>query len=276
VTRDVEFNEAIVVGGGCYGTFYARQLAEAKSRGRVRYQRILVVDRDPACQMVQELGESTDRELVVDDWGAFFDRYLGSLDLEPSTRLAAESPGHSSAEPPNRPTVEPPDSGAEPPSLIVPSPLMPHLMYQWLLRRAQRRWPGRTIETRSLSQGPGTPYDVLAPDRTRYVSFADWICPTHCTEPLRCPVIRGPRTWDMADAAAHLVGRLNSVAPTAGPVLFECRHRVFGVGAFTVDEVLSGDRLVAEAGRTGSAVNILVGTVSACHGALNLLHLGAG
>jgi hypothetical protein len=80
----------------------------------------------------------------------------------------------------------------------------------------------------------------------------------------------------MADAAAQLTRNLDAVEPTAGPVLFECRHRVFAVGAFTVAEVLAGERLVAEAGRPGTPVNVLVGTVSACHGALNLLQLGPG
>jgi hypothetical protein len=43
---------------------------------------------------------------------------------------------------------------------------------------------------------------------------------------------------------------------------------------FDTTEVLAGDRLVAEAGMVGSGVDILVGTVSACHGAVSLLHLG--
>jgi hypothetical protein len=56
--------------------------------------------------------------------------------------------------------------------------------------------------------------------------------------------------------------------------LFVCRHNVFGVGTFALDAVLAGDRLVAEAGAGGAAADILIGTISSCHGALNLLHLG--
>jgi len=37
--------------------------------------------------------------------------------------------------------------------------------------------------------------------------------------------------------------------------------------------VLAGDETVARAGATGE-VGVVVGTVSACHGALSLLHLG--
>jgi hypothetical protein len=185
--------------------------------------------------------------VVVAEWGAFLDRYLGE-------------PG---------PDQAPPES-----SVIVPSPLMPHLMYQWLLRRARARWPTRAVETRPIPESPHTPFDSTAPDHTRYVSFADWICPTHCVEPALCPVIRGPRTWEMADAMENLTRRLNRANPTAGPVLFQCRHTVFGVGTFGVADVLAGDRLVAEAGARGEG-DVLVGTISSCHGAANLLHLGA-
>jgi hypothetical protein len=78
----------------------------------------------------------------------------------------------------------------------------------------------------------------------------------------------------MSDAMAELVDRLQATAPTAGPALFICRHRVFGVGMFDAEEVLAGDRLVAEAGASPDEVDVLVGTVSGCHGAASLLHLG--
>jgi hypothetical protein len=42
---------------------------------------------------------------------------------------------------------------------------------------------------------------------------------------------------------------------------------------FDVSSVLAGDLTVANAGAAGE-VGVLVGTVSACHGALSLLHLG--
>jgi hypothetical protein len=147
-------------------------------------------------------------------------------------------------------------------------------MYEWLVRRARARWPDRTVESRAVPDGPGTPYDAAAPDGTRYVSFADWLCPTHCVEPSICPVIRAPRTWEMADAVEALAGRLARSQPTAGPVLFLCHHRVFGVGMFDVEAVVAGDARVAEAGTPGTPVDVVVGTISRCHGAVSLLHLG--
>ena len=243
----VAFRDIVIVGGGCYGTFYAGQLQRARARGKAVYRRLLLVDRNPTCQAAAELGEDDTRRLVIQEWGEFFDRYLA--------RHEAPAPG-------------------EPADAIVPSPLMPHLMYEWLVRRAGQRWPGRTVETRPLAVGPGTPYDASAPDGTRYVSFADWTCPTHCIEPAICPVIRAPRTWEMADALDDMARRLDQAHPTAGPVLFVCEHRVFGVGMFDVSAVLAGDQAVSSAGSTGSPVDVLVGTVSSCHGAVNLLHLG--
>jgi hypothetical protein len=147
-------------------------------------------------------------------------------------------------------------------------------MYQWLVRRARARWPGRVIETRPVSSGPGTPYDVAAPDGTRYLSFADWLCPTHCIEPAICPVIRGPRTWEMTEALERLAIRQAGLGVAPAPVLFTCRHQVYGVGAFGVEEVVRGDRTVALAGAAGAPISVLVGTISACHGAVSLLHLG--
>jgi hypothetical protein len=239
----VRFGDAVIVGGGCYGTFYAGQLIRAVDRGKVVLRRLIIVDRDPACRFTREMGPATGRELVVADWDEFFDRYLEGETSSPD------------------------------PDIIVPSPLMPHLMFHWLVRRARARWPGRVVETRPLGAGPATPYDRPAPDGTRYVSYADWMCPTHCIEPATCPVTRAPRTWEMREALEALVGRH---APSlAGPVLFSCRHRAHGVGAFDRLEVQAGDRQVAAVGAEGVEADVLVGTISSCHGAVNRLHLGS-
>ena len=44
------FGDVVIVGGGCYGSFYAGQLLRARERGAARWRRLLVVDRDPACR----------------------------------------------------------------------------------------------------------------------------------------------------------------------------------------------------------------------------------
>ncbi len=206
--------DVIVVGGGCYGTFYAAQLAKAKGRGRAEYRRVVIVDRDTRCQARVALGQAADREFVAREWTDYFRDFLGG---------GAPAPA------------------GEPRDYIVPSPLMPHLMFEWVLARARARWPGRAIEVAPVPGAPGTPYDrtAPAPHHTRFVSFADWICPTHCIEPA-----------------------------------VVCRHHVFGVGTFAVDAVLAGDALVQRVGESGAAAAVLVGTISSCHGAVNLLRIG--
>jgi hypothetical protein len=237
--------DVIVVGGGCYGTFYAGQLAKARARGKTDYRRVLVVDRDPDCPARRELGEEPGREFVTAEWGAFFDTHLAGSAAAPS------------------------DAAAD---VIVPSPHMPHLLFEWLMRRARARWPDRAV---SASVVPGTletPYDRAVADGTRYVSFADWICPTHCIEPATCPAIGAPRTWEMGDAVTALADRLRATGrPVRGAALFVCRHHAFGVGVIPVAAVLAGDRLVAEAGDDPGGGEVLVGTISSCHGALNII-----
>src|ERR1044071_3365419 len=95
VSDSVALGDVVIVGGGCYGTFYAAQLQRARARGAATWRRLLVVDRDPRCRAAREV--KPDVELVVEPWDPFFDRYLASV----------RHPG--------------------PPDAIVPSPLMPHL-----------------------------------------------------------------------------------------------------------------------------------------------------
>ena len=247
----VVMRDVIIVGGGCYGTFYAKQLAKARERGKARFRRVIVVDRNAACRARSELGEAPDRAFVTHDWSEFFHDFLGRAGV--------------------------PQAG-DPRDYIVPSPHMPHLMFQWVLARARERWPGRAVDVAPVPGNVDTPYDRTAPtpDGTRYVSFADWICPTHCVEPTICPAIGSERTWEMGDAVRGVAARLrDSGLEVVGPALFVCRHHVFGVGTFAVDQVLEGDALVQQAGERGTAVSVLVGTISSCHGALNLLQLGA-
>jgi hypothetical protein len=250
MTVPAPLRDIVVVGGGCYGTFYARQLAKARARGRTAYRRVLVVDRDPGCRARRELGEEPGREFVQAEWSAYLDAHLGRSAATPAAAVD---------------------------DVIVPSPHMPHLLFEWLVRRARARWPDRGVAVVEVPDAPGTPYDRAVADGTRYVSFADWICPTHCIEPAICPAIGAPRTWEMGDAVRALADRLRAAGrPVRGPALFVCRHETFGVGVIPVAAVLAGDRLVAEAGSEPAGAGVLVGTISSCHGALNLIRIADG
>jgi hypothetical protein len=238
--------DVAVIGGGCYGTFYARQLETAHQRGKLALRRVLVVDRDPGCRAAIELGPAEHRRLVTASWDEFLLDFLEA----------------------------PPPSDGGPDDAIVPSPLMPHLMAHWLVAVAGRLWPDRERSLEVPAEPLGTPYDAIGPDGTRYVSFADWICPTHCVEPLTCPMIRAPRTWEMGDALTEYAARLGRLRPTAGPALFTTRHHTFGVGMFGASEIRASRRLVEEAGNRDVPIDVVIATVSACHGAVSVLRLG--
>jgi hypothetical protein len=213
---------------------------------------VLVVDRDPNCRVASELvgADSSNVEVVVAEWSGFFDSYLDAA-------AARATP-----------------STGEAPDAIVPSPLMPHLMYEWLERRARARWPHRTIEMRPLDAPSGIPWQKRGADGTQYVSFAEWVCPVNCIEPALCPATRGERHWSMPPAvvAATEEARRNG-RNLAGPVIFHCQHRAYGVGMFDTSAVVAGDEVVRRAGESGAA-EVLVGTVSHCHGALSVLAVG--
>jgi hypothetical protein len=246
------YGTIVVVGGGCYGSYYVRQLGRAARAGALIAERVLVVDRDSGCRVASELASEKESnvEVVVANWTSFFDAYLA----EAAARDDARS--------------------SEPPDAIVPSPLMPHLMYEWIERRARARWPARAIETRPLEPPSGIPWQKRGADGTQYVSFAEWVCPVNCIEPALCPATRGPRSWSMPPAvlAATDEARRNG-RNLAGPVIFHCQHRAYGVGMFDTRDVVAGDALVQRAAASGAA-EVLVGTVSHCHGALTVLAIG--
>ena len=242
------YGSIVIVGGGCYGTYYVRQLLRARNAERISFERLVVVDRNANCQVAN--GWAGERAVVVanSEWAPFFDTYLQMARM---------------TEIPSR-------------DAIVPSPLMPHLMFDWLMRRARERWPERPVERRPLHSPPKVPWQRALPSGTHVVSFAEWVCPVNCIEPAKCPAIKAPRSWSMPAAVReYLHAQEGDPFPLAGPVIFHCEHRAFGVGMFDTQVVLDADDLVARAA-AADATNVLVGTVSHCHGALDVLHVGRG
>ncbi len=246
----VSYGTIIVIGGGCYGSYYVRQLGRANRAGALSWERVLVVDRNPHCMvassddMLVASGPSPVPTLVTAEWLDFFSTYLASWPGNASSRAT--------------------DS-------IVPSPLMPHLLYDWVRDRAKSRWPERIVETIPLDGKPGTPWQSAAPDGTHYVSFATWTCPVNCIEPEICPHTRSDRTWTMPKAMENYVLAERETGRTIeGPLVFHCTHRAFGVGMIPVASVVDADAFVAEKA-VGRPARFVVATVSHCHGAINVL-----
>ena len=244
-----DYRTIVVVGGGCYGSYYVRQLRRAAAAGAIRCERILVVDRDPRCRVAAELAAEPWAVVTVEvaEWEAWFARFLDAAARE----------------------------GVAARDAIVPSPLMPHLMVDWILSRARTRWPDYRIDLAPLPGTPPTPWERAGTDGSHYVSHATWECPINCIEPRLCPHTRAERSWSMPESARQFVASLaGSGTAVAGPAVMHCAHRAFGVGMFDVREVLDADRVVAESGAMGGA-QVLVGTMSHCHGAWSLLRMVA-
>jgi hypothetical protein len=240
------FGTVVVVGGGCYGSYYLRQLGRAARASAIAWDRLIVVDRDARCaasRAAPDIGLAP-FTLEVAEWQDYFNRYLNDASRQPD-RHAADA--------------------------IVPSPLMPHLMADWLLERARHRWPGRDVRATGLESTPEVPWQRAGEDGTHYVSFAEWMCPINCIEPARCPHTRGDRTWSMPAAVAAYADTERAAGRSLdGAFVFHCTHRAYGVGMIDVADVLAADGAIAERSSQGHGA-FLVGTASHCHGALRRL-----
>ena len=247
--RARRYGTVTVVGGGCYGSYYVRQLQRAHAAGAFSLDHLLVVDRDPACQVASSRDSAAplQPELVVAEWERFFDDYL-------SEAAAA------------------PEAAAR--DAIVPSPLMPHLLFDWVLGRVARATPGRDVRRVPLDTPLDVPWQRAGDDGTHYASFATWMCPINCIEPVRCPHTRGPREWTMPVALQrHAVVRTTADPAFAGAYVFHCTHRAYGVGMVDVRDVLTADAALRTRAATGP-LDAIVGTVSHCHGAVSRLRVG--
>ncbi|HXD47965.1 MAG TPA: hypothetical protein VN600_04290 [Gemmatimonadaceae bacterium] len=245
------YASVIVVGGGCYGGYYVRQLDRAVAAGALEIERVLVVDHDSDCAVARALASPeaprhAPVELRIAEWSEFFDEYLSD---------AAERPA------------------AHADDAIVPSPLMPHLMAEWLIARARARAAGRSVAVEPFDTLPDVPWERAGHDATHYVSFATWTCPINCVEPRICPHTRGPRSWSMPVALRDYAKREASGSHDVEVAVLHCRHRSYGVGMFDTREVLDADERIAAAAERGPA-EAVVGTVSHCHGALTRVLIG--
>ncbi len=231
------YGSIIVVGGGCYGSYYVRQLRRARERGALTFGRLVVVDHDEECAVGRE--HAADVDLAVSEWDEFFAGFLGG------------APGADDA--------------------IVPSPLMPHLLFQWLEQRARERWPSRRVTIEMPGAMSGVPWQKEGGESTRYVSFAEWMCPVNCIEPRICPHTKEIRDWSLPPSVrAHVDAARASGERLDGPAIFHCTHRAYGVGMIDVRSVLDSERMLVESVESGAG-RLLVGTVSHCHGALGVL-----
>jgi hypothetical protein len=235
----------VIFGGGCYGSFYARQLLRAAAAGEPVTD-ITIVDHN-ARPPARSVANSALLNFVREDWDSFCDGYFGGLSLTATDQ-------------------------------IVPPPFTPHLPLRWLLRRLPVDRPDLTWETEPIRRMPGTPFQHQSPDGPLTLSHADWTCPVHCVEPERCPVTGGPRYWDVARTVENWTAGLAEGGQKIARIhLFQCLHYTHGVGTYPAAKVAAAHcDLAAAQPAEGEPARFLVGTVSHCHGAIHLLKAETG
>jgi hypothetical protein len=197
------YGTIVICGGGCYGGYYVRQLARARAAGVIRFDAVVVVDRDPDCRvagLVEAIAQRDDAGMrrhgwttqatdgsntgdehadvyrgmpirfVCEQWEPFFHHWLGDA--------VAHGVEHRR-------------------DAVVPSPLMPNLLAAWVTSRLELHRPDAAVRRLVLSTPPATPWARTGADDSHYASFATWMCPINCIEPARCPETRGTRDWSM-------------------------------------------------------------------------------
>ena len=272
----MKYGTIVVCGGGCYGGYYVRQLARARAADALSFDRVLVVDRDPICRVARLIDAISRRdvdaisahawrlhrtdddsgaayetayetaydalpiEFVADAWAAFFTRWFAQ---------AIENPTYAAND------------------AVVPSPLMPNLLADWVTERIGVYRNESTVQRVQLTVAPDTPWSRAGTDGSHYASFATWMCPINCIEPPRCPETRGARDWTMP-AAVHAA--VAAAAARGSPydvvALFRTTHRAYGVGMFDVLDAVAADDAIRGAQSVG--LRTLVASVSHCHGAM--------
>src|SRR5215207_9586832 len=85
-----QYGTIVIVGGGCYGGYYVRQLQRAARASAVTAREIVVVDHDPGCAVALTLATDPNSiaiptRVVVREWRAYFADYLGQAASAPSS-----------------------------------------------------------------------------------------------------------------------------------------------------------------------------------------------
>jgi hypothetical protein len=236
----------IVIGGGCFGTHHAKHIEKGIARGRISPQsRIIVVDRNerPPARDVEGVGDNARISFVHSDWLEYM---KASWDMLPGD------------------------------AQVVPAPVAPQLAFEWLVWSLQEKLGHRAIAVEPVTHEFGDlPYEYLAPSGARYISAANWICPTNCRAPHICPMTRDVRTWELEDSVKEYASAHPDLFATE--VVFKPRFRVPGVDTLFISEYREArDRLVSLASQPEAAgKGVVVGTVSSCHGAVSMLKFTA-
>lgn len=236
----------IILGGGCFGTFYVRQLLRGAERLGVGT--IHLVDHDPECKVRREFGEAGPIRYHIQDWKEFlfpyFDRCLQRM-----------------------------EKGEEIEDRYVPPTFAPHVLMELFIEKARTEFPEAVFERKPFESAVGTPVDMALPAGTRALSFATWTCPASCIEPPTCPHTRGPKDWDMKE---HLGRTPGSHLHIDSLHIFQCRHYAMGVGTIPMRSVIEEYLKFRDVVRAPGVHRSAMASVSSCHGLIGLVEVRNG
>jgi len=144
-----------------------RQLLRAVAAGKLETDRIVVVDRDPACAARSHGDQRV--AFAVADWSDWLDAHLRGLSRDDH---------------------------------LVPYHWAPHLLVEWLRREAERATTRSVLRGESALPAYALPFERDTKDGDRALSYASWPCPPACIEPELCPHTLGPKHWSLAKRLA--------------------------------------------------------------------------
>jgi hypothetical protein len=137
-----------------------------------------------------------------------------------------------------------------------------HLVFEFLLWKLKSRGP-RRVDVPDLGR---LPHAMRGKTGDVYTSFADFLCPEDCNEPVRCTVTGRRRVKSLFKVLADLSRAFDSR-------VIRSRQLAPGVGGFQTSDLL---RLLSNLEHQGiSPRPVLISTVCRCHGVVSALSLGS-
>lgn len=152
-----------MIGGPPLHAGYVRRLFQAEAAGKIAFNQVVVVDRDPGCAAAGLVGDRV--RLEVEEWTPWLSRRL---------------------------------SGFGPDDHLVPYHWAPHVLLDWLVSELARKGVS-AVRSRETGEPPARPPFLRGTrEGDLALSYAEWLCPPACIEPALCPHTRGPKSWSLA------------------------------------------------------------------------------
>lgn len=238
-----------IVGGGCFGSGYARWLLRSVKLGWLDFKKIFVIDHNPECAAKNLNLPEAQVTLVQKDWVEYFTDYL----LRNYQNQAAQQ------------------------DHWVPSPLSPHILFLGMKRALETLLGESLWQEEEFREEVSPPVKIPLKSGDLAVSFAKWKCPVHCIEPSTCPAIHEQRDWEMKTALEEDFGRLNrernSQEHFISAHVLKCSHLVHGVGTIPCWEIFSAFQKLIQDAQTQACQEMIVATMSGCHGLVSKARL---